>query len=80
MARTELTDNDEGKRVMTSDGDEIGMISEVRGGRAYVDPDPGMFDTIKAKLNWGEADEETYPIDADDVADVTGDEVRLRRL
>ena len=80
MATTNLTEDDEGKRVVTSDGDEVGMIAEVRGGTAYVEPDPGMFDKIKANLDWGDAGEDTYPIGMDDVADVSGDEVRLRRF
>jgi hypothetical protein len=37
-----------------------------------------MFDTIKAKLNWGDADKDAYPLQADHAADVTDNEVRLR--
>lgn len=80
MSITNLTEDDEGKRVETTDGDEVGLITEVRGGTAYVEPDPGMFDTIKAKLDWGDAGEDTYPIRTDDIADVTDDVVRLRRF
>lgn len=80
MSTANLTDDDEGKRVVTTDGDEVGVITEVRAGTAYVEPDPGMFDKIKAKLDWGEAGEDTYPIGAADVTDVTDDEVRLRRF
>lgn len=80
MATVTLTEDDEGKRVITQDGDEIGMIAEVRGGTAYVDPDPGMFDRIKSELDWGDADEDTYPLNADDISEVTDDEVRLGRL
>jgi hypothetical protein len=77
MSTTQLTEDDEGKPVVSGDGDEIGMITEVRGGTAHVDPDPGMFDSVKAKLNWGDAGEDTYPLEADKVADVTDDEVRI---
>ena len=80
MSTANLTEDDEGKRVITSTGDEIGMIAEVRGGTAYVDPDPGMFDRIKSELNWGDADEDTYPLDPNDVGEVTDDEVRLSRI
>lgn len=80
MSTTNLTDDDTGKRVVTTDGEEVGVITEVRAGTAYVEPDPGMFDTIKAKLDWGGADEDDYPVRADDVAAVTDDEVRLRRF
>jgi hypothetical protein len=78
MSTTQLTEDDEGKKVVSADGDEIGRITEVRGGTAYVDPDPGMFDTVKAKLNWGDAGEDSYPLEADHVADVTDNEIRLR--
>jgi hypothetical protein len=77
MSSTQLTEDDEGKPVVSGDGDEIGMITEVRGGTAHVDPDPGMFDSVKAKLDWGDAGEDTYPLEADKVADVTDDEVRI---
>jgi len=80
MSTVNLTEDDEGKRVTTRDGDEIGMIAEVRGGTAYVDPDPGMLDRIKAELDWGDVDEDTYPIDTADVSEVTDDEVRLSRI
>jgi len=78
MSTTQLTEDDEGKPVVSGDGDKIGMITEVRGGTAHVDPDPGMFDSVKAKLNWGDAGEDTYPLEADNVSDVTDDEVRIR--
>lgn len=78
MSTTQLTEDDEGKKVVSTDGDEIGRITEVRGGTAYVDPDAGMFDTVKAKLDWGDPGEDSYPIQSDHVADVTDDQVRLR--
>ena len=75
-----FTGDDEGKRVVNADGDEVGVIQEVRGGDAYVDPDPGMADTIKSKLGWGDADEETYQLDDSNVESITDDEVRLQRM
>ncbi|WP_247730900.1 PRC-barrel domain containing protein [Halovivax limisalsi] len=74
------TDDDEGKRVVTSDGDEIGMVKEVRGGSLHVDPDPGMTDSIKATLGWGDADEGTYELDDSQIESVTDDEIRLSRM
>jgi hypothetical protein len=78
MANTQLTDDDQGKKVVTTDGEEIGRITEVRSGTAHVDPDPGMFDAVKAKLDWGDSGEDTYPLGEDKIADVTDDEVRIR--
>lgn len=77
MSSIQLTDAEEGKTLVTESGDEIGVIAEVRSGTAYVDPDPGTFDSIKSKLGWGDVDEDTYPLSGDDVAEVTEDKVRL---
>ncbi|WP_049927778.1 hypothetical protein [Halopiger goleimassiliensis] len=76
----QFTDDDEGKRVVNADGDEIGMIDSVEHGDAYVDPDPGMADTVKSKLGWGDADEETYKLEESSVESITDDEVRIQRL
>ena len=78
MSSIQLTDADEGKRLVTESGDEVGRIIEVRGDIAYVDPDPGMFDSLKSKFGWGDPDEDTYPLSGDDVSEVTDDRVRLR--
>lgn len=79
MARTRVTESDEGKRVVSPDGDEIGMISGFRGGRAYVDPDPGITDALMSKLGWENVDDDDYPLEQSDVETVTDDEVRLKR-
>ncbi|WP_226007696.1 PRC-barrel domain-containing protein [Natrinema salinisoli] len=75
-----FTDDDEGKRVVNANGEEIGMVKNVSGGTAHIDPDPGMTDTVKSKLGWGDHDEETYPLDDDNVESITDDEIRLQRL
>ncbi|WP_135852420.1 PRC-barrel domain containing protein [Halorussus salinus] len=73
----QFSDSDEGKPVMMGD-DKVGMIQEVRGDTAYVNPDAGITDKIKASLDWGDSDEDTYPLDESRVDAVTDDEVRLR--
>lgn len=75
-----FTDSDEGKRVVDADGDEVGMISGVRGSTAYVDPDPGLGENIKSTLGWTDVGEEDYPLDESRVETVTDDEVRLKRI
>jgi len=73
-----ITDDEEGKRVLNARGDEIGRVTEVRNGVAYVDPDPSITDTIKAKLGWGEKDdEEAFRLDPSNVEAVTDDEIHL---
>ena len=79
MDRTDISSDDEGKRVRSADGDDIGMVSEVRGDTAYVDPDPGVTDTIRSKLGWGDSDQEDYMLPADQISTITDDEIRLKR-
>ncbi|AEH38106.1 hypothetical protein [Halopiger xanaduensis] len=76
----QLTDDDEGKQVVNAEGEQIGIVESVEGGTAHVNPDPGMTDTIKSKLGWGDTDEETYPLDAENVESISDDEIRLQRL
>ena len=77
MARTTIDESAEGKKVVHGD-DTVGRVVEVRHGTAYVDPDPGITDTVMSKLGWGDADEDTYPLQEETIEDVTDDEIRLR--
>lgn len=72
-----FTDDDEGKTVINDDGENVGIVSDVEHGTAYVDPDPGLTDKVMAKLGWDERDEETYPLQEESVESVTDDEIRL---
>lgn len=72
-----LTEKDEGKSVVNSRGDEVGRVVEIDHGAAHVEPDPGLTDTIKAKMGWAEGDEETYQVDEDSIDSVSENEVRL---
>jgi len=80
MANINYTDSDEGKKVMNAHGDEIGRVTEVRGDTAYVDPDPGMMDTMRSKLGWGDADKDTYPLKDQDVTEITDDAIHVRQF
>jgi hypothetical protein len=77
--RTNITGDDEGKGVVNADGDRVGLVKEVSGGTAHIDPDPGVTDKIKSKLGWGDMDEDTYPLQEANIDAVTDDEVRLKR-
>lgn len=44
-----LTD-DEGKDVVTAEGEKVGIVKSVDRGTAHVDPDPGMTDEMKSKM------------------------------
>jgi hypothetical protein len=71
-------DDDVGKPVVVATGDKIGMVTEVEADTAYVDPHPGMTERIMAKLGWGDRDAEDLPLEADRIAAITDDEVRVR--
>ena len=80
MAQLTYTNDDVGKRVVNATGDKVGVVTDVRNGTPYVDPDPGMFDTVKAKLGWEDVDEDAYPLQNDQVSEVTDDEIRLQNF
>lgn len=73
----QATDDDEGKRVVRGE-ETVGRVVEVEHGTPYVDPDPGITETLKAKLGWAEADDEAYPLQDQTIEEVTDDEIRIR--
>lgn len=75
----QITDDDVGKSVVNADGDEVGMVADVQHGTAHVEPDPGITDSIKATLGWGDRGEDTYPLQEEAIGRVTDDEIRLER-
>lgn len=77
MARETFTDDDEGKDVVNDRGDRIGIVTEVHGETAHVDPDPDLTDSIKSKLGWGDINEDTYPLQVENVHDITDDEIHV---
>lgn len=78
-----LTADDEGKRVVDTNGTEIGVVDDVEAGVAYVEPRPGMADSIKSRLRRDRdvADGmERFQLDEDYVDEITAGEVRLQRF
>ena len=73
-----IDDSVQGKSVVDANGEEIGMVSSVRGDTVYVDPDPGMTETIMSKLGWDDIDHEEYPLRADSIQRID-DKVYLRQ-
>jgi hypothetical protein len=78
--RTDIDEGDEGKTVVGPNGEEVGRIVTVEHGTAHVNPDPGITETVKSKLGWGDTDEDTYPLQEAAVGSVTDDEVHLQEL
>lgn len=75
-----ITESHEGNTVVDADGETVGIVTTVRHGTAYVDPDPGITERVSAKLGWADVDEEDYPLQEAKIAAVSDDEIRLRRL
>ena len=75
--RTKITADDEGKTVVAADGHTVGMVEEVKDGKAYVNPEPGLVTQIKTKLGWGSADDEDFALEDESVERITDTEVEL---
>jgi hypothetical protein len=78
MARFE--DDDRGRDVVTSEGNRIGTIDRVEGGRARVDRDDdgeGLTDKIKDMLGWD--DEDSNEISDEHVDRREDDRIYLRQ-
>lgn len=73
----DLTAEDEGKDVLNYAGERIGIVSSVRDGTAYVDPNPDLTDRLRSRLGWDNVDQEDYRLDGDQIASVTDDEIHL---
>jgi hypothetical protein len=74
-----LTEDDEGKAVVNADGDTIGRVVNVEHGKAHVDPDPGLTETIRSKLGWGDDTEGDYVLNTSSIETVSDDEIHLTR-
>jgi hypothetical protein len=76
-----FTDDDIGKTVINPVGDEVGTIEVVEDGVAYVDLHPDLGDRIRNALGWEKEDPDIdeYPLDDEDVEEITDDRVILRQ-
>ena len=72
-----LSAEDEGKFLVDAEGEQLGIVTEVRGNTAYVDPDPGIAEAWIEALGWGDADADDYAVDGEVVETVTDEEIRL---
>ncbi|ELY57245.1 hypothetical protein C491_10684 [Natronococcus amylolyticus DSM 10524] len=75
----ELSEDDRGKDVVDERGEQVGIVTDVEGGVAYVDPEPGLTDRLKAKLNWLERDDDDRPLERGQLDEITDDELVVRR-
>ena len=78
---TELSTEDAGKRVIDSDGNEIGVVIDVddEEGTAYVEPDQAEIGgELKSRLGWGRDAQSEYPLRHDAISEVTDNAIQLR--
>jgi len=54
------------------------MVAEVEGQTAYVDPEPGLTDRLKAHMDWGGHGDDDYPVESSQILEITDDEVVIR--
>lgn len=73
-----FTDDDEGKMVVDASGNTLGLVTAVESDTAYVDPDPGLTETIKADLGWAEAEPDEYTVKQDAVETKGDEKLHLR--
>lgn len=78
---TVLSTEDEGKFLMDIEGEQIGIVTEVDPDAqvAYVEPEPGIGESVIQGLGFGEADEDDIEVPADTVETVTDSELRVAK-
>jgi len=74
-----LSTADEGKFLMDVEGEQIGVVTEVDVDEqlAYVEPEPGIAESLVQGLGFGDADEDDIEVPANSVATVTDTELRV---
>lgn len=75
-----LTEQDEGKVVVTRSDEEIGRITSVKNNAAAVQADTGLTGRIRSTLGWESAESGTdsYRLQAADVESKTSNRVIVR--
>jgi sporulation protein YlmC with PRC-barrel domain len=76
---TVLSTEDEGKFLMDIEGEQIGVVTEVDVDEqlAYVEPEPGIGESLIQGLGFGDADEDDIEVPASSVETVTDTELRV---
>lgn len=69
---------DEGKAVMTKDGETVGTVEQTTGAEIHVKPEGGLSQSIRRRLGWAEKDADTYSVQKSNVEEITDDGIRLK--
>ncbi len=74
----EFSAEDEGKQVVTSDGDTVGTLRSVEGSMAHIEADTDLSQSVRRRLGWTEENAGTYQLQASSVEDIDDEEIRLK--
>jgi hypothetical protein len=72
-----ISKSDEGKEVRDANGELLGLVTEIDGEQAYIDPDPDLIDGIRTLVNQGDADEDALSVHEEAIDEVTDDAIHL---
>lgn len=78
---TVLSTADEGKFLMDTEGEQIGVVTEVDAAdqTAFVEPDPSIAEAMIQGFGFGAADNDDITVPAEAVATVTDSELRVAK-
>jgi len=74
----EFRTSDEGKTVVTADGDEVGTVQKIDENMAHVQPKGSLSRSIRRRLGWAEDDQDVYEVQHDRVERISDDEIHLK--
>lgn len=65
--RTRVTPEvaDQGKSVVDTRGADVGIVSDVKGRKLYVEPDPTLTETVLSKLHWRDNNSDDLEVPAE---------------
>jgi hypothetical protein len=70
--------DDEGRTVMTADGDAIGSVEAVEDDSVHVKPTAALSQSTRQKLGWTDENEEMYALDHGMVEKIDDAGIHLR--
>lgn len=69
---------EEGKNVVTADGEQIGTVEHVEDTRAHVKPSHDLNDSTRQRLGWTDMSGETYELESDNVENFDDEQITLK--
>jgi hypothetical protein len=75
----EFKGSDEGKHVMTADGDIVGTVESVEGSRLHIKPESDLAKTVRRKLGWTDEGEATYELRKRSIKEISDDGIHLKQ-